>query len=138
MSAYIMSHDDINRIVGYFVDTPFKNNQVWASINGEYCYLSRDNAEEVAKLLYNQNVRSVDTRYSEKNDNHFEYKFIGRDKTSFSAIVGLLSSYDYQACETKDYYTTEAFYLIARMQKTLLDSLVEEEVDAEELLMWTR
>ena len=137
MSAYIMDHQQINKIIGYFVDVARSHDQVWASINGEYKYVTRSNAAEVGQLLYAQNVRSVDTRYNEENDSRYLYQFIGRDKTTPQEVVELLSSYDYQACETDDYYTTEAFYLIARMRKTLLDEIYAEEPDYAAIAAYT-
>lgn len=135
MSAYIMSDQQINDIVNYFVNAT-ASNQLWIKVDGDYCYLTRDNARIVASILYLENVRSVDARYNETNTADFAYKASYNTVTD-KEVSHLIDSLEYQSCETDDYYTTEAYKILCSMRKNLLQRIFAEEVDYQELAVWT-
>lgn len=128
MSAYIMSDEDINDIVNYFVNST-ASNQLWICINGDYQYLTRDNAEKVAGILYLENKRSVDYRYDETNKFDFTYKSSGYKTVSDAEVSRLIDSLEYQSCETNDYYETQAYKILCNMRKNLLQRIFAEEPD---------
>lgn len=133
MSAYIMSDKDINDIVNYFVNST-ASTQLWLRVNGDYEYLTRDNAEQVAGILYLENKRSVDHRYNETNDFDFTYK-ASYNTVSDKEVAQLIDSLEYQSCETDDYYTTQAYKMLCNMRKNLLQRIFAEEVEYSSL--WT-
>lgn len=128
MSAFIVNENHINVIVSYFVGSCYPYG-LWAKINGEYQYLTRENAAGVAQTLYAQNVRSVDVRYSEENDSTHAFQYVPAAKMRFSIaqIAGALDCLEYQSCETDDYYQTEAYTILTAMRKHLLKQLQERE-----------
>jgi len=127
MSAYIMSEQDINELVNYFVNAT-ASTQLWIPVRGQYNYLTRDNAQQVAQILYSENVRSVDARYNETNVTDFNYK-PSYNTVSDKEVAKLIDSLEYQSCETDDYYTTEAYRMICNMRKNLLQRVFAEEVE---------
>lgn len=127
MSAYIMREQDISDIVNYFVNST-ASSQLWLPVNGEYNYLTRDNAPEVARILFAENVRSVDTRYNEENSSIFAYK-ASYNTVSDKEVAQLIDSLEYQSCETGDYYETEAYKILCNMRKNLLQRVFAEEVE---------
>ena len=127
MSAYIMSEEQINEIVNYFVNAT-ASTQLWVQVDGEYGYLIRDNAERVAQILYGENVRSVDARYNEANTLSFTYKPTYRT-VSDKEVSQLIDSLEYQSCETDDYYSTQAYKMLCNMRKNLLQRIFAEEVE---------
>jgi hypothetical protein len=61
-------------------------------------------------VLYRQNVRSVDARYQEGNEvESLRYRPTGRPAVSAVQMIKACNCYDYQACETDDYYETLAY-----------------------------
>ena len=67
-----------------------------------------DQAEWLGQLLWDENYRSVNHRYSEDNDPP-EYKHEVYDAPFHPvAIVIALDCYDYQSCECPDWEKTEA------------------------------
>jgi hypothetical protein len=131
-----MSEQDINDIVNYFVNASREGEKLWIKVNGEYNYLDRNNAAAVATELFAQNVRSVDVRYDEENDSRFNYKPTYK-KVSDKKVSRLIDSLEYQSCETDDYYQTNAYCILCRMRKQLLQSIFAEEPDYAEVAMYT-
>lgn len=131
MSAYVMSNQDINNIVNYFVNST-ASSQLWIPVDGEYNYLDRNNAEKVANILFLENVRSVDTRYNKKNNVDSVYKFSYKTVTD-KEVSQLIDSLEYQSCETDDYYTTEAYMIICSMRKNLLQRIFSDEPEVPEV-----
>lgn len=126
MSAYIVSDNHISVLVSYFVGrTP--HDGLWLEVNGKYQYLNGDNAAEVARILYAQNVRSVDVRYGEENPAYYAFRYVPRAKDMYSVaeIAGLIDCLEYQSCETRDYYATNAYHIVCLMRKALLHELQE-------------
>lgn len=127
MSAYIMATEDINDLVNYFLNAT-SSTQLWLQVNGDYCYLTRDNAEKVAGILYLENKRSVDARYNETNEFNFTYK-PSYKTVSDKKVASLIDSLEYQSCETDNYYSTQAYKMLCAMRKNLLQRVFAEEVE---------
>lgn len=130
-----MSEKDINDIVNYFVNST-ASDQLWLCIDGDYNYLTRDNAEHVADILYRENVRSVDARYNESNAVDFTYKPT-YNTVSDKEVSQLIDSLEYQSCETDDYYETQAYKMLCNMRKNLLQRIFAEEPDYATMRMYT-
>lgn len=133
MSAYIVTEDHINVIVSFFV-TPVIDDRLWLKVNDEYNYMDENTSSKVAEILYNQNVRSVNYRYNDKQGNeHFEFEYIPQasQKYSVGEIAGALDCLEYQSCETDDYHQTEAYDIITMMRKHLLKMVQTEQLGDE-------
>lgn len=128
MSAYIEEPAHINVVVSYFTSR-VTGNGLWHEFSDGYNYMTPQNAHEVADLLYNQNVRSVNHRYNELTGNegyNFEYIEGVRERYSIAEIGKALDGLEYQSCETDDYHQTAAYQVLHEMRKALLSQLYDQ------------
>jgi hypothetical protein len=119
MSAFIVSNEHINALVSYMVT---KQISYWNE--QERVPVTRFNAEEVGRILLNENVRSVNHRYhgeieeDEKNAS-CAYTFRYRPMPiSAVQIIKAVHCLDYQSCETDDWETTLAYKICQRILST--------------------
>jgi len=128
MSAFIVSPDHINVIVSYFVEASIED-RLWYELNGEYGYMSKEDAPKIAQALYNENLRSVNARYTEQTEHDYLFEFIPTAKTQYAVgeIAQALNCLEYQSCETDDYHSTDAYKLLNSMRKHLLRKISEAE-----------
>ena len=127
MSAWICPDSHINVIVSYFVGQSIYEG-LWFELDGNYQYLTKENAEEVAKRLHAENVRSVNARYREETpDEYTGWKYYPQVRGLYSEadIAQAMNSYDYQSCETDDYHDTWAAKTINLMRKDLLRQMTD-------------
>ena len=124
MSAYIESPAHIDTIVSYFID-PRPHQGLWLEFSEGYNYMSKDNAADIAAELYAENVKSVDHRYNETNIQDYEFTYIrqARDEYTPAEIAKALDGYEYQSCETPNYYNSRAASIVNSMRKHLLSNL---------------
>ena len=71
----------------------------------------------IGQSLLNQNYRSVNYRYDENNEIP-EYKYEDVE-INLATVFGCIKCYEYQACETKDFYTTELYKSLLRLIDTI-------------------
>lgn len=129
MSAYIVSDNHINAIVSYFANR-VAGEGLWTKIDGQYNYLTPDNAHHIAYELYRENVRSVDYRYSEANgdeDYTFTYLRHVKDVYTVGDIAKALDGLEYQSCERDDYHHSQAYQILHDMRKALLSKVCAQE-----------
>jgi hypothetical protein len=107
MSAFIVSHKHIDALISAMLDARMF---YWDGHNR--VYVTRDNAEEVGRILLEENVRSVLYRYGGR---------IGDRPRPPVQIIKAVHCLDYQSCETEDWETTLAWRIFARRsQRPLL------------------
>lgn len=102
MSAYIVDKETIDVIVqGFeryglrFVAEGYKEPR-GIIVN------MRDINNAIGQVLLNQNYKSVNTRYRECNEPYlYEYSEVKMDE---GLLLGCIECYEYQACETEDYF----------------------------------
>lgn len=77
-----------------------------------------DEAQKVGQILLNENYRSLNARYGSPNKPHnFRYNpFSLRPVMGAIEVVKLCHCYDYQACESDDYYETPAHSITQAIQ----------------------
>lgn len=132
MSAWIVPEAHINVIVNFFTKQSVYEG-LYCKMDDDYVYINRDNAERLAEVLRLENIRSINSRYNEKTiigDIGYEYLPQVRDCYSIAEIAQALNSYDYQSCETADYYDTQASHIINSMRKDLLRQLIDKDGDS--------
>lgn len=129
MSAYVMNGEEIDTIVSYFIHNrhTVHGEGAWLRIGENYDYLNYDNAEKVAKILMDENVKSVNSRYAEndKSDYKFEYDPEAH-KRPIGNIVGALDCLEYQSCETDDYHQSNAWDIMGGLRKHLLKQVADD------------
>ncbi len=120
MSAFVCSNYHISALAVYAMQQ--RPAHVW--YDGKQVEL--ESAEQVATILYEQNLRSVNHRYYEAEPNTFAFDpRASRYSTSHTAvqIIKAAKCYDYQACETEDYETTLAKAIIEQIIGSAIGAL---------------
>lgn len=111
MSAFIVNDNTINAVLG-FADKYDLDNFDCSDLSA------------LGQLLVDENYRSVNHRYDENNTPHtFVY---ARYTVPATAALQHLSCIEYQLCEPKDWETTLAFRLCARLRKNMVARLLSE------------
>lgn len=81
-----------------------------------------DERSAVGQSLLDQNYKSVNCRYGEDTPTpKFKYEDV---KVDAGIIYGCIQCYEYQACETPDYWESELHYSLVRLQTRLLEHLL--------------
>lgn len=121
MSAFIVCNKHINTLV------------TWASENGiayKGCPV-KGHEQGFATALYRQNVRSVNYRYNEDTPfygiryepEHLDSFYYDNERHELAQIVKACNCYDYQACETDNYFDTPSREIIATIRDDALRTL---------------
>lgn len=111
MSAFIVSDKHISALVsaGSLWGVKYFHSEMWRPIRG------REN--EIGQILLNENYRSVNYRYSEDEQPHHFRHVPSLMKYSLLQIIKACNCYNYQACETPDYYDTEAYSIVMAIRE---------------------
>lgn len=123
MSAFIVSHDHIDALVTFAA-----LHRVNVYREGKRLEIRTQNAEEIGRILLDENVRSVCERYgsgisaAEKNA-AATYRFRMFLHVPAVAIAKACDCFDYQACETDDYETTLAAAIIREIRAAAIRAL---------------
>ena len=107
MSAFIVSDSHINALIRY---ASRHNVRVFHS-NPLTMFRVQDNEQEAASLLLDENVKSVNSRYADKQTMSIIYDRAAPILTVIEAIKAA-QCLRYQSCEHSDYKDSIAFKLI--------------------------
>ena len=113
MSAFIVTDYHINALVSWAANK-HGHNAVSYYWNGRRRDV-REDPKRIASVLYAENVRSVNARYSECGEPAgFKYRPIALGYTRLTpiAIIKACHCLGYQSCETSDWEQTEAFAIL--------------------------
>lgn len=122
MSAYIVSHETISVLVKAFeiygVDYKAEN------INNDL-----NKKKRIGQSLLDQNYASTNIGYSEKELNSFiTPEFIYKDLDVDAGIIyGCIQCYEYQACETDDYFESKLHFSLMRLKDAMLKRYIRNE-----------
>ena len=107
MSAYVVEDYTINAMIGFYV-------------SGRYNQCTVNEAKKMAQTLINENYRSVNYHYRENQNPHktnYQEKWaLCSDRFGAAQILKLCDCYDYQACETDNYYQSEAANIVQKIR----------------------
>lgn len=124
MSAFVVSDYHINILVNWAANR-HGSDAVSYYWNGRRREI-RNDAKRVASVLHAENVRSVNTRYSEcDNPNGFKFKPMGLGYLNITPIqiIKACNCLTYQSCETRDWEETEAFAILAGITQSAIRSI---------------
>lgn len=81
-----------------------------------------DSPNRVGTTLLNENIRSVNFRYSENTPYHFYRYQLPLDNSLLTPaqVFCACDCYEYQACETQDYYSTKAASIINGIRRNTI------------------
>lgn len=145
MSAWIVSREHIDVMIAtglQYGRSGWQGNLSWRVAEGEneYRELTRESADEVGRMLWRENVRSIEYRYPDTVDNRDypgpisfereqadEYTYTPPRIAGLSAgeAFKLVACYDYQSCETDDWLETEAYRFCRALEAAIAASLYE-------------
>lgn len=124
MSAFILAKKHIDTLVEAALFTCRNSRKGFGFIhNGDYKVIN--DGDNIGQILVNQNYSSVNYRYNE-NKNPYEYHMEEIPLTISMRPIQILKAcdcYDYQSCETIDYYTTEAYAIVDGIRKNIIHKL---------------
>lgn len=122
MSAHVVSHETISVLVKgfeiYGVDYKAEN------INNDL-----NKKKRIGQSLLDQNYASANQRYSENELNSFiTPEFIYKDlDVDAGMIYGCIQCYEYQACETDDYFESKLHYSLMKLKDAMLKRYIRNE-----------
>jgi hypothetical protein len=126
MSAYIVPAFHINALVSWAANRHGINvvSYWWAANRVKHRYELRNNEQRIASVLYAENVRSVNFRYSESTAaSGFRFKNVMTHTLKAVDVIKACHGYIYQACEADDWKDTEAHAIINAIEKAAILSL---------------
>ncbi len=123
MSAFILSNKHINVLVNAVINIANQNDGHIQILNDDKIKLFT--LDEAGQALIDQNYRSYNTRYNIDNLEQTPiYKFYYEAKAYKGVqILKACSCYDYQSCETNDYYETDAHKIIDDIRHLTISNL---------------
>lgn len=92
---------------------------VQSSFGRHYRQLTQDSAETVGQILLDENVRSVNHRYDEDEGYVYDHAAPADRRWTPVEILKAIDCYEYQACETPEWNTSEAHAIITALRDTL-------------------
>lgn len=124
MSAYVVTDFHINGLVTWAA-MHNGNDKVSYYWEGRRRYI-QDDEQRVASVLYAQNVRSVNSRYSEAEPAHgFKFKDVLGSIMHHTQveIIKACHCYDYQSCQNDDWPQTEAHAIVKAIEDAAIRRL---------------
>ena len=122
MSAYIVPAFHINALVSWAANRNGINvvSYWWAGDR----YEIRNDEQRIASVLYAENVRSVNFRYSESTAaSGFRFENVMTHTLAAVDVIKACHGYIYQACEADDWKNTEAGAIIKAIEQAAICSL---------------
>lgn len=121
MSAYLVPDYHINALVSWAASR-HGSNAVSYYWNGRRREI-RNDEKRIASVLFAENVRSVNARYREADPAHgFVFKRVVNMLNPIDVIKGC-HGYSYQACEAEGWEESEAFAIIAGIERSAIRAL---------------
>ena len=123
MSAYIVNDFHINALVTYGVQ---QKAQFWLAKEGRWVYFKEDTAPAIAAMLYSENVRSVNRRYSERTRRAgFVYRSVPIFWLRPEDIIKACDCLDYQSCECKDWERSNAKKALVSVRESAIEAMTK-------------
>lgn len=124
MSAYIVNNETIHAIVKGFriYGVEYKAEGYERPI--QVIIESQKLNDGIGQSLMEQNYKSVNYRYN-KNTKAPKYHFEDVEVNE-GILLGCINCYNYQACETNDYFESDLYYSLNRLKNAMLKRLISE------------
>lgn len=80
--------------------------------------------QAIGQSLLNQNYNSVNCRYNE-DTKPLKFQYIDVEINE-GILYGCIHCYEYQSCETEDYYNSDIHFSLERLQNVIMERLLRE------------
>lgn len=121
MSAFIVNDYHINALASFAL--AHKISFYW---KGEWRKFDHDTTQDLAAELYSENVRSVNSRYNERNRRKgFAFNRVAVDHLTPSDIISACDCLRYQSCETSNYERTLAWKITNVIREEAISQLID-------------
>ena len=127
MSCYICDMETISVIVKGFIQYGYigRHAQYCADDFTEPDILNREALRQaIGQSLLNQNYKSVNCRYNEDNKPP-KFQYVDVDINE-GLVYGCLHCYEYQACVTDDYFTSDIYYSLNSLENVITERLLRQ------------
>ena len=128
MSAYIVNDKTVSVIVKAF--EIYKVNYIGEGYEDLIDDLDK-RRQSLGQSLVDQNYRSVNYRYIDQMTPHkFAFTDINlmvNGKLDTGLIVGCIDCYNYQACETDDYWQSHIYHSLRWLKDTILKQYIKQD-----------
>ena len=124
MSAYIVDNKTIHAIVKGFrvYGAAFAAEDYKNAVSVITSVKAMSNA--IGQSLLNQNYKSVNCRYRENTETpKYNYEDV---KINEGILIGCIDCYEYQACETDDYFNSDIHYSLLRLKGKIIERMIKE------------
>lgn len=124
MSAYIVDNKTIHAIVKGFrvYGAAFAAEDYKNAVSVITSVKAMSNA--IGQSLLNQNYKSVNCRYRENTETpKYNYEDV---KINEGILIGYIDCYEYQACETDDYFNSDIHYSLLRLKNEIIERMIKE------------
>jgi hypothetical protein len=121
MSAFILDNKHINTLVNYAAANRYNHGEIRVHHGGQWHTLT---PEQAGQVLAEQNIRSYNYRYEDENA-QTAYFWAWTSEHNPVVILKACACYDYQACETPDYYDSLAHAIVDSIRHTAIADLPE-------------
>lgn len=124
MSAYIVDNKTIHAIVKGFrvYGADFNDEDYNNAVSIITSVKAMSNA--IGQSLLNQNYKSVNCRYRENTEApKYNYEDV---KINEGILMGCIDCYEYQACETDDYFNSGIHFSLLRLKDEIIKRMIKE------------
>jgi len=123
MSAFMVGKKHIDTLVTEALRSDYGS--AWGYYHGTHprVEVTYDTADFIGQMLWNENERSMKARYGGDEPDAESYVFMGASHVSAVQLLKSLDCYEYQACETDDYFQSEAHSFCQALRRRAIGEL---------------
>lgn len=122
MSAWRVSKTHIDVLVTVAIDARHPGSSFYFYHEGEGRYVTRETADEIGRMLWEENFRSVNHRYDESEPVP-EYRFARTEDKPIVEVLKGIDCYEYQSCEHDEWESSAAKRFCDSLRDTLIGKL---------------
>lgn len=125
MSAFLLDDKNYNYLLSVIRDRTSRKGLVYSQLM-QFDLKNDEHLAHMGNILKSQNVRSLNARYPKSPTElvSFEFKYKHQNETNYvMTALKILSCYEYQSCESDDWYDSVAYKLVNVLRARLVSTL---------------
>lgn len=125
MSAWIVSEKHVLTLAYFYHKFYFNSIDTWEDTPEFYHPIIKS----TARILWNENIKSVDYRYDEKNPRRsFTKNVLPETDLSYEGVVKVIDCWVYQSCEHPGFYRSKAYRMMLELKSHILDYAIKNSI----------